>query len=214
MISASRESWKETMLEVRARKKLGEFLLDSELKDEGFICMTGPNGSGKSTFLNIVAGVLAPDEGFVKLSALDVTALPPEKREIVLVTPDSYIPHLAVDRHLEWGARVKNLKIEPMFVTKVKTALGISYNDKLMRLSLGMRERVALGTAIISKPRLILIDETFSNIDNRQSCISEFRKLCSETKIEAIFTTQFGEDSNFSDHGYLMNEGKLKKLFE
>ena len=201
------------MLEIRAKKKLGEFLLDTDLTDEGFICMTGPNGSGKSTFLNIVAGTLALDEGFVKLSARDITALPPEKRETVLVTPDSYIPHLPVDKHLEWGARVKNLKIDHEFVGKVKTALGISYSDRLIRLSLGMRERVALGTALLSKPRLILIDETFSNIDNRQLFVSEFRKLCSEAKIEVIFTTQFGEDANSSDHGYLMAGGKLKKLF-
>jgi len=201
------------MLEIRAKKKLGEFFLNSDLTDEGFICLTGPNGSGKSTFLNIIAGVLTLDEGFVKVSQRDVTNLPPEKREIVLVTPDSYIPHLHVDKHLEWGAHVKNLEIDPAFVSKVKASLGISYNDKLTSLSLGMRERVALGTALLSKPRLILIDETFSNIDNRLIFLSEFRKLCSESKIEAIFTTQFEEDANCSDHGYLMNAGKLKKLF-
>ncbi|HMD14990.1 MAG TPA: ATP-binding cassette domain-containing protein, partial [Bacteroidota bacterium] len=168
--------------------------------------------SGKSTFLNIVAGILSPDSGFVKLFGRDVTNLAQEKREIVLVTPDSYIPHLTVEKHLRWGARVKNLEIDPAAVSNVRSALGISYEGKLAQLSLGMRERVALGTALLSSPRLILIDETFSNIDNREQFISEFRKLSSEAKIHVIFTTQFEDDSKVSDHSYLMNAGKLAKL--
>jgi molybdate/tungstate transport system ATP-binding protein len=201
------------MIDVRAKKKLGEFLLDAELHDEGFICLTGRNGSGKSTFLNIIAGVIPLDDGSVKLHSNDITNMPMENRGVVLVTPDSYIPHLSVNKHLVWGAKLVGRKLDPSYVEKVKSALGISYGDKLSKLSLGMRERVSLATVLLAKPRLILIDETFSNVDARDVFISEFRKLCSESNLEAIFTTQFQEDSSNADHQYLIEAGKMKKVF-
>jgi molybdate/tungstate transport system ATP-binding protein len=201
------------MLDFRAKKKLGDFVLDAELHDQGFICLTGRNGSGKSTFLNVVAGIISPDDGSVSLNSKNITSLPMEKREIVLVTPDSYIPHLSVDEHLVWGAKISGLEPDPTYVGKVRGALGVVGKNKLAKLSLGMRERVSLSTALLSKPQMILIDETFSNIDSRDQFIPEFRKLASESKVEVVFTTQFLEDAKSADHHYLMDAGQLKKLF-
>ena len=99
------------MLDVRAKRKVGEFVLDAELHDEGFICLTGRNGSGKRTFLNVIAGLMPPDDGWVKVNNKDLTKVPLEKRGIVLVTPDSYIPHLTVDKHLQWGAKILGTKV-------------------------------------------------------------------------------------------------------
>ncbi len=201
------------MLDVRARRKLGDFVLDAELRDEGFICLTGKNGSGKSTFLSVIAGTLVPDHGWVKINSKDLSRVAVEKRGIVLVTPDSYIPHLTVDRHLYWVAKITRRKLEPIYVEKVKSALGIVHSDKLAKLSLGTRERVSLATALLSKPQLILVDETFSNIDSRDQFIPEFRKLASEAGTEVIFTTQFSEDAKYADHQYFMEGGKMKKIF-
>jgi molybdate/tungstate transport system ATP-binding protein len=136
-----------------------------------------------------------------------------ERRKIVLVTPDSYIPHLRVDKHLVWGAKISGLKVEPAFVEKVKSKLGIKYADKVAKLSLGTRERVSLATALLSKPRLILVDETFSNIDSRDQFISAFRTLASESGIEVIFTTQFQDDAKNADHQYEMEAGRMTKVF-
>lgn len=80
------------MIDVMVTKRLGNFTLNAQLNDQGTICVTGPNGSGKSTLLNIIAGFIKPDKGYVKLYGKDVTQLPPEKRGIVLVTQDSFIP--------------------------------------------------------------------------------------------------------------------------
>jgi molybdate/tungstate transport system ATP-binding protein len=200
------------MIEVRVRKKLGEFQLDAELFDKGFICLAGQNGSGKTTLLKIISGIMAPDEGFVKLDSRDITSLPLEKRGVVLVAPDSYIPHLQVEKHLVWGARTRGVQVDHATVTKVKNALGISYETRLSRLSLGMRERVALATALLSQPRVVLIDETFSNIDNRDQFITEFRNLSSEASADVIFTTQFPEDSKLAEHKYVMEAGKAKRI--
>ena len=127
------------MIEVKAKKKLGNFLLDVYLKDENFICLTGKNGSGKSSFLNLLAGVLKPDEGYVKIDSMEVTNVPPEERKIVLVTPDSCIPHLDVDKHLVWGAKLKKQTIADDVLQNIKKSFAINFSGKVSKLSLGMR---------------------------------------------------------------------------
>lgn len=199
------------MLDVNVKKKLGEFLLSSELHDSGFICLTGRNGTGKSSFLNVIAGHTAPDEGYVKLNSLDITKIPVEKREIILVSPDSYIPHLEVSKHLEWGAKVRGVEINQDLLQRVKKDLGINFDGKLKKLSQGMKERVALATAILSKPKAILVDESFANIDNPGNFISAYKEL--STGLDVIFTSQRVEDSKFADHHYVMEQGALKKDF-
>lgn len=201
------------MIEARVKKKFGTFLLDAEIADEKFICLTGKNGSGKSTLLNIVAGLLRPDEGDVKLNSKLITRLLPEKRNIVLVTPDSHIPHLEVEKHLLWGARVRGAPVSDDYLAQVKRDLGISYKGKLAKLSLGMKERVALATALLSKPELILVDEVFSNIDNRTEFVGAFRDLTNKAGIDTIFTTQYSGDSTLADHLYNLESGKSTKLF-
>jgi len=200
------------MIHAKARKKLGNFVLDAEVHDEGFISLLGNNGAGKSTFLNVIAGILRGDESYVQIGSVDVTNKSIEKRSTVLVTPQSYIPHLDVEKHLIWGATVQNHSLNYEEVIEVKKALGIDYSGKLQKLSLGMQERVALATAILAGPKLILIDETFSNIDNKVDFVSKFRQLCADRKTDVIFTTQFKEDAQFSDHLYEMSAGKSTRI--
>ena len=180
------------------------------MNDDNMICVTGRNGSGKTTLLNIIAGVLAPDEGYVNLNSRDITRLPIEKRNVALVTPRTYIPHLDVDKHLLWGAKIKGLTVEAGFVQDVKKRLGIDYTGRLGKLSLGMKERVALGTALISRPEVILVDEAFSNIDNRGEFIKEFKDL-SRSRSAVVFTTQFAEDARLADNVYILENGKTSK---
>jgi molybdate/tungstate transport system ATP-binding protein len=200
------------MIHAKAKTRLGNFVLDAEVRDEGFISLTGHNGAGKSTFLNVIAGILRGDESYVEISSIDVTNKSVEKRSTVLVTPQSFIPHLDVEKHLIWGATIHNHDLNYEEVIDVKKALGIDYSGKLQKLSMGMQERVALATAILSRPKLILIDETFSNIDRKTDFITEFRQLCAERKIDVIFTTQFKEDAQFSDHSYEMTAGKSTRI--
>ena len=200
------------MIHAKARKRLDNFVLDAEIHDEGFVSLKGQNGAGKSTFLNIIAGTLRGDEVLVEIGSKDVTGSIIEKRGIVLVTPQSIIPHLDVEKHLLWGAAVRKRNLEYEELKSVKRALGIDYSGRLEKLSLGMQERVSLATAVLGGPKLILIDETFSNIDNKAEFISEFRSLCADRKIDVIFTTQFDEDAQLSDHTYEILAGKSKRL--
>ena len=201
------------MIEAEVKKKLGSFSLDASISDEHFVCLTGKNGSGKTTLLNLIGGILTPDEGHITLNSRIITNLPIERRQVSIITPDSCIPHLDVDRHLVWGAKNKGLNIEQDYMTKIKTSLGISFDGKVRELSLGMRERVAIATSLISKPELMLVDEALSNIDNRRDFIDAFKDLATEAKIDVMFTTQYPEDSSQADHHYRLESGKSTRLF-
>ena len=201
------------MIQARVKKRLGDFQLDSEIADDKFICLTGKNGSGKTTLLNILAGILKPDEGFVRLDSEDVTKTPLDRRGITLVASDSYIPHLAVEKHLIWGAKARGIEVNRDRLNKIKESLGIASKGKVKDLSLGMRERVSIATALVSTPKLILIDEAFANIDDRERFIASFKEFTDNSNIDVIFTSQMIEDAKIADHQYRMDSGKSTKLF-
>jgi len=201
------------LIELKAKKQLGNFLLDSELKDENFICLVGKNGSGKTSLLNIIAGVYKPDEGYVRINSETITDVCAEKRQVVLVTPDSCIPDFHVDKHLVWGANLRKKHIENDAIVKIRKKFGIDYHGKVSKLSLGMKERVSLATAMLASPKVILIDEAFGNIDNRTEFINAYREFASKSTIDVIFSTQHPEDSKSADHLYQMNEGRATRVF-
>jgi molybdate/tungstate transport system ATP-binding protein len=201
------------VIEVKTKKKLGNFLLDVYLKDENFICLTGKNGSGKTSFLNLLAGVYKPDEGYVKIDSKNITEVPMEERRVILVTPDSCIPHLDVDKHLIWGAKIRKANVPEEVLQNVKKSFGINYSGKVSKLSLGMRERVSLTTALLSSPDLILVDEAFSNLDNRTDFIREYKDFSLSKDIDVIFATQQSEDSSQVDHLYRMENGHCERVF-
>ena len=136
-----------------------------------------------------------------------------EKRHIVLITPESYIPQLEVAKHLVWGAKVKGLAPGTGEVDRVKGALGISYTGRVDELSLGMRERVSLATALLSKPEVILVDEAFANIDDRSAFIQPYRELCAESGTDVLHTTQLKSEAEHSDHHYELNSGTCSRVF-
>jgi molybdate/tungstate transport system ATP-binding protein len=193
------------------RRTLGSFSLSAEIHDGGFICLAGKNGSGKSCFFRAIAGYLTMDEGYVRVGGTEIGRLPVEKRGVVLVTPDSWIPHLEVDDHLRWGAKLRKIQIDAERLSKVKAELGIDYGGRVRTLSLGMKERVALTTALLSSPRAILVDEAFSNLHQREGFITAYRRLAAEAGVDVVFSTQDESDATLSDHLYLISEGKTLK---
>ena len=201
------------MIEAKVEKKLGDFSLDANISDEHIICLTGRNGSGKTTLLNLIGGTLTADAGYITLNSREITNLPIEKRQVSVVTPDSCIPHLEVGDHLTWGAKIRRIEVEGDYVAEVKASLGINFSGKVRKLSLGMRERVALATSLISKPELILVDEALSNIDNHTDFLTAFKALAAKARIDVIFTTQYPEDSLQADHHYRLESGKTIRLF-
>ncbi|MFP4126377.1 MAG: ATP-binding cassette domain-containing protein, partial [Alphaproteobacteria bacterium] len=156
-----------TTLAARVRKTLGGFTLDVDIDaplDDGALGLVGPSGSGKSTLLACLAGHLKPDAGriavgervlFDRARRLDV---PPARRGVGMVFQEALLfPHLSVRANLRYGARGR----EPALFARVIDALGVG--DLLDRrpgaLSGGERQRVALGRALLARPRLLLLDE-------------------------------------------------------
>ena len=201
------------MIEAAVQKRFGQFSLDATMNEGGFICLSGKNGSGKTTFLRIIAGLTKPDGGHVKINGMEITGLPLEKRGVVMVTPESSIPSLEVDDHLLWGAKLKGVEIGNERLESVKGVLGIDFRGKVGKLSLGMRERVSLATALFSAPAGILVDEAFSNLHEREAFVSAYRKLTTDAGIDVVFSTQDDSDGRLAEHLYVIEEGRATKKF-
>ena len=202
------------MIETEVEKHYPSFTLNLRFKDEGIISIIGKNGSGKTTFLRIIAGLIKPDRGYVKVNGLDITNLPLNRRNVILVNQDTCIPNLKIRKHLVWGAKLRNVKIDDKEVEEISKILGLpSENKKVGELSLGNKERVALATALLAKPKLILVDEGFSNINNKREFIKNYISLVKDFKIELIYVTQDIEDAKLSEKIYQMDNGTIN-LFE
>jgi molybdate/tungstate transport system ATP-binding protein len=187
---------------------LGNFLLKAKFEGDDIICITGRNGAGKTTLLRCLAGIYDIDSGYIKLNGVNIESLPIEKRRIVLIDNNSYIPNLSVDEHILWAS--KNLEKEKL--EEIKSLLGINFSGKVGKLSLGQRIRVALATALLSNPKAILVDEAFSHISQKEEFIRNFLKLAKEFKIKVVFTTQDINDAKFASYHYLIENGEMKRI--
>jgi len=199
------------LIDANLRSKLGDFQLDARLQDSGFICLVGRNGSGKTTLLKIIAGFASPDEGYVRVNGADITRLPVESRGVVMVTPGSAIPHLQVDSHLLWGSKMNRVEHNADHLSMVKSELGIDFGGRVSQLSLGMKERVSLATALLSSPKVILVDEAFSNLHDREEFVANYRRLAGEAGVDVMFSTQNEDDGAGADHLYLIKQGVAER---
>ena len=156
----------ETAWRIRAR---GRFASDG-----GVTALFGPSGAGKTTLVNMIAGLLGPDRGTIGLDGevLDDTAaridVPPHRRRIGYVFQDGRLfPHLDVRQNLDYGRRMNGLAADPAQLTRVAELLDIGAPARPPpgKLSGGERQRVAIGRALLSKPRLLLLDEPLASLD-------------------------------------------------
>jgi len=195
------------VIEVRVRAHAGHFRLAAEVNGSGVTCVAGRNGAGKTTLLRAMAGFLKIDEGHVIVGGLDVTRLPVEKKGVVLVTPSSTFQHLDVDSHLVWGRKLAGKQILEDQVSKAKSELGIDFGGRVGKLSLGMRERVSLATALLTEPKVILVDEAFASLHDREEFITAYSRLLVGARIDLVFSSQDASDGKLADHLYLIDEG-------
>lgn len=143
-----------------------------EVAEREFLVLVGPSGSGKTTLLRILAGLVQPDRGKVELDGVDVAGKPPHERGIGFVFQGLALwPHLSVRGNLALGLdrAVPSADERKRRIAAVASELGIErfLRDKPGHLSGGERQRVALARALVRQPRLLLLDEPFSDLDAR-----------------------------------------------
>lgn len=187
----------------------------------GVTGICGPSGSGKSTLLALLAGLLRPSSGSIRFGA-DVLAdtaarrfVPPWQRHFGLVFQDSQLfPHLSVRDNLLYGYR-RLAPAERRFELEQVTQLleiGTLLERRPLLLSGGEKSRVALGRALLYAPRLLLLDEPLSALDDRlkQQILPFLKRVADQTRIPMIYVTHaMAEVDYLADRVMRMDRGQL-----
>jgi molybdate transport system ATP-binding protein len=154
-------------LELRLSHGFPGFRLEIDLTlPGGLTCLFGKSGSGKTSIVNAVAGLLRPDMARIMLDGMALHALPPHRREVGYVFQDARLfPHLTVAQNLTYGPRIRRQR--PEGLDRIVQLLGIGglLDRRPGTLSGGEKQRVAIGRALLSKPRLLLMDEPLAALD-------------------------------------------------
>lgn len=141
-------------------------------KSEG-LCICGVNGAGKSTLLRIIAGLLRPAKGSVKLCGFDVNAEPEKtKTHLGFISHKSMLyPELTIPENLHFFARLYGVKDARNRIKKLIEDIGLLpyWHDKTSVLSRGMLQRLAIARAIVHNPTVLLADEPFTGLDTQAS---------------------------------------------
>jgi molybdate transport system ATP-binding protein len=208
------------MIEVQAQFRRPQFSLDVDLKlHERVTAIFGASGSGKSTLLNIIAGITKPDTGLIKINdayLLDTSRklyTPIHKRNIGLVFQDARLfPHLTVEQNLTYAAKKPE---QGMGFTEVIKLLEIEtlLTQKPHELSGGEKQRVALGRAILSNPRLLMLDEPLASLDNRlkDQILPFLSRMTQEVNIPMIYISHDkSEIAQITQNIIGIENGKIK----
>ncbi len=186
-------------LDVDVKKSFTEFQCDIRFSTETRKCgVFGPSGSGKSTLMHMLAGLLKPDEGHIRLNGRTLfdhksgINLAPDKRRVGVVFQHAHLfPHMSVEKNLFYGLnrippRERTIDPEQLFrVLQVDQLL----ERRVTKLSGGERQRVALGRTILACPYLILLDEPLAGLDGmlKYQIIPHLQRVFTEFSIPMLF---------------------------
>src|SRR5471032_1491188 len=205
-------------------KRYGDFhaVRDVSLSvaDGEFLVLLGPSGCGKTTTLRMVAGFIEPTAGHVKLGGIDVTLLPPWKRNAGMVFQSyALFPHLTVAENVAFGLEMRKLA-KADIAKRVEETLALvrlsGYGARLPRqLSGSQQQRVALARALAIRPDVLLLDEPLSNLDAklRQEVRVEIRELQRQLGLTTVMVTHDQEEAlTMADRLVVMNEGCIRQV--
>lgn len=193
--------------------------LNLEVKKGELFCLLGPSGCGKTTTLNMIAGFIYPTIGKIYIWNKNITALPPNKRDIGMVFQDyALFPHMSVSENVAFGLRMRKFS-KKKIAEKVDRYLRIvgleNMKNRLPRhLSGGQQQRVALIRALIIEPSILLCDEPLSNLDAklRKQMRLEIKRIQRKFGITTIFVTHDQEEAlTIADRIGVMKEGNIKQ---
>ena len=210
------------MLLVDIEKQLGDFRLETSFTSDGLVTgLFGNSGAGKTSIINMIAGLVTPDRGRIVLDGetLDDTALhlhiPPHRRRIGYVFQDARLfPHLSVRQNLDYGRRMNQLDPDAAAEKHTVDLLDIGHllNRRPAQLSGGERQRVALGRALLAKPRLLLLDEPLGSLDEERKAeiLPFFVRLRDEASVPMVFVSHdAGEMRRLATNVVILKRGKI-----
>lgn len=197
--------------------------------DQGeFLCLLGPSGSGKSTILHSIGGFIK-HEGTIILEGEDITNLPPNQRSVATVFQSlGLFTHMNVLKNVMYGLKFnqksltkqekENLALEVIDLVGLK-----GYEDRLpSELSGGQKQRVALARSLVVKPKILLMDEPFSSLDQklREKMQEEIKKLHKDFNLTTIFVThdqveafKMADDVIIITDGKIIDRGSPQKIY-
>jgi ABC-type sugar transport system ATPase subunit len=189
------------------------------------LALLGPSGCGKTTTLRVIAGLGTPNDGEIWIEGTlashgSKSLIPQRLRHIGMVFQDLTLwPHMTVCENIEFGLKTKGLakaerrkKIDAV-LTKVK--MQKYANEYPSRLSGGQQQLIAIARAIVTEPKLLLMDEPLSNIDVklREEIRQEIKRIQHETQITTIYVTHDQEDAFLlANKVVVMNAGKVEQI--
>ena len=210
------------MLRVDVSKQLGEFSLQASFASEGRVTgLFGVSGAGKTSLINMIAGLLRPDRGSIAIDdeTLDDTAagvhVPAHRRRIGYVFQDARLfPHLDVRQNLDYGRRMNRLADDHAERARVTALLDIGglLDRRPGQLSGGERQRVALGRALLAKPRLLLLDEPLGSLDEERKVeiLPYLVRLRDETGVPMVYVSHdAGEMRQLATSIVILKRGRV-----
>ncbi len=198
--------------------------LSITFEDKQFITLLGPSGCGKTTLLRMIAGFEKPTSGEIKIDNLTVSSpenfIPPNERNIGMVFQSYAVwPHMNVFDNVAYPLRIKKFSRREINqkVSEILEAVHLSQYVNRMpnELSGGQQQRVALGRALVSNPRVLLLDEPLSNLDAklRESMRFEIKDMQKKFGITIIYVTHDqSEAMAMSDKIIIFNNGEAQQI--
>lgn len=213
------------MLSAKISKQLRDYKMEIEFSVQNgeVLVLLGENGSGKSTILNLLCGLLTPDEGEIILNGRTLfcnqkgVSFPPEDRNIGYVFQNyALFPHYSIYENLAFGLKARktpSVEIKQQ-IDKILTDFDISHlrDERVTNLSGGQRQRVALARALIIQPHLLLLDEPLTALDQkaREKIRTELREQLVQSQQPSILVTHSMKDAMIiGDRVMILKEGKV-----
>ena len=188
------------------------------LDEHEFLSILGPSGCGKSTLLRLIAGLEVPSQGQVFLHGQEISGrkiiLPPERRKFGMIFQDfALFPHLSVKDNVGYGAAGSKTEKQQR-VNELLELVSLPHLATTMphQISGGEQQRIAVARALAPRPRLILMDEPFSNLDYqlRQQLRRDIREILKHEGVATVLVTHDQVEAiTFSDRMLLMQKGKV-----
>ncbi|MBI3653826.1 MAG: ABC transporter ATP-binding protein [Acidobacteria bacterium] len=205
-------------------KKFGDTVavnnVSLDIRVDEFITLLGPSGCGKTTLLRMIAGFEIPDSGKILLDGVEVTRLPPYRRDVTTVFQQyALFPHLNVFQNVAFGLERRGVERSALN-KRVAGALEMVRLEGLEtrrpnELSGGQQQRVALARALVLEPKVLLLDEPLAALDLklRKQMQYELKSLQKRLGISFIFVTHDQEEAlTMSDRVVVMNAGNLEQV--